>query len=128
MGTAETAAMLAIEHFIYAGILAGVFAFVSVVYLLGMWRVAGRLGRWKGLIVHTLYLLWQSNIAFVAVVCLIVGVHNIGLAGESMSGWKFAPLMVPGAIVLYTAILILSVAFAWLHGRDSIPRPHKEMQ
>jgi hypothetical protein len=123
MNDANIFAMLAIQHFIYAGILAATFAVVTAIYLLAMWRVAGRLGLWKGLIVNTLYLLWQSNIAFVAVVSLTVGAHNLRSSGPSMDAWNYAPLMVPGAVILYSAILILSVLFAWLHGRGVTEYP-----
>ncbi len=110
-------ASLAVQHFLYAGLLSLLFAVVTAIYLLAMWRVAGTLDRITALLAHTLFLLWQSNVAFVAVVCLAVAVHNLDLAGEPMRYWHAAPLMVPASAALYASVLALALGLVWRRGR-----------
>jgi hypothetical protein len=112
-------AALAIQHFSYAAILASLFAAVTVAYLVAMWRLAVEPGSGRNWLLHTLYGLWQSNIAFVAVVSLSIAVEQAEAAGAAMQGWSRAPLLVPSAAVLYTSVLVLSVLAIWLRGRHS---------
>jgi hypothetical protein len=111
-------AALAIQHLRYAATLAGLFAAVTAVYLLAMWRLAGTLSTGMNWLLHTLYGLWQSNIAFVAVVSLSVAVEQMSAAETAMQGWSRTPLLVPSAALLYTAVVALSVAAIWLRGRS----------
>jgi hypothetical protein len=116
-------ASLAVQHFTYAGMLSGLFALVAAVYLVAMWGVAGKLEKTTAFLIHTLFLLWQSNVAFVAVVCLAVGVHNQSLAGQAMELWNVAPLMVPASAILYALILALCLAIVWRRGSSSSVTP-----
>jgi hypothetical protein len=108
-GSGELAG-LALEHLHFAGLLAALFAGVTVAYLVAF--SAPRWTRSTAWLLHTLFLLWQSNVAFMAVVAL----HNasrLALAsGETMAGWQLAPYRVPAAAILYAAVLALSVLYA----------------
>ena len=104
-------ALIAIEHFWSAGYFAALFSLMTVVYLLAVWKLPS-IGRRTQFLLHTIYLLWQSNVAFVAVVSLKVAQHNRVLAGSSLQPWEFAPLLVPAAALLYVAIMGLSVMLA----------------
>ena len=118
--TGEAAhAALAISHLSFAAGLAALFAIVVMGYLLCMWRVAGQLTRGMNLLIHTLYLLWQSNIAFVAVVALSVAQDHRSAAGVYMEGWSRAPAMLPSAVLLYVLILGLSVAIIRLRANPN---------
>jgi len=121
MPTSYQSASLAIQHFSYAGLLACLFAAVTVVYLVAMWQLAGSLRSGMRFLLHTLYLLWQSNIAFVAVVGLSVAVEHAAAAGPLMQGWSRAPYIVPAAALLYTTIMILSLAVTVLRARSVKP-------
>lgn len=111
-------ASLAMQHFIYAGLLSCLFAVLSAVYLWAMWSLAGTLNNRIAWLIHSVFFLWQSNIAFVAVISLSVGVHNRQLAGESMRLWNAAPFIVPSSAILYTSVLLLCMAIVWLRGRS----------
>lgn len=117
-GSADHAA-LALEHFHFAGDLAFVFAAVCTAYLFAAWQIAGRLSSAMSLVLHTLYLGWQSNVAYLAVVALSAGQGSLQRApGLAAMGWEAAPWMVPGAAVLYSAMLVLAPVFYWLRGRQ----------
>ena len=118
-------ASIAVQHFIYAGILSSLFALVTIVYLSLLWGVAGTLSKSMAFMIHTLYLLWQSNVAFVAVVCLAVGRHNQEQSGEALQLWNAAPMMVPSAALLYMTMLVLSMAIIWQRGRSHNAQPGK---
>jgi hypothetical protein len=109
-------ALLAMEHLRFAGLLAGVFAGVTVAYLVAFSAATLALSRGRAWILHTLYLLWQSNVAFMAVVALSNGSRLMTESGALMAGWQSAPYRVPAAAMLYASILILSVAYAGLRG------------
>ena len=103
---------LAMEHLHFAGVLAALFAGVTVVYLVAFSTPRPSRSPASAWLLHTLFLLWQSNVAFLAVVAM----HNaarLGLAaGETMAGWQLAPYRVPAAAILYAAVLVLSVLYA----------------
>jgi hypothetical protein len=105
-------ASLAVEHLHFAGLLAALFAGVTVAYLAAFSAARPSRGVASAWLLHTLFLLWQSNVAFMAVVAL----HNASrlalAAGDVMTGWQLAPYRVPAAAILYTAILVLSVLYA----------------
>lgn len=108
-------AALALQHFVFAGQLALVFSLVSIAYLFAVWRLAGQRGnRGSMLILHTLFLAWQSNVAYLAVVTLHAGrtVLDQSAHGVMAGAWAAAPWLVPGAAVLYSAMLLLCVAFS----------------
>ena len=110
MLTESEHAMLAMAHFSFSLQLAALFAAVTVAYLLSMACAVPKLSGRLNIIVHTLYLLWQSNIAFVAVVSLSVALENQRAAGAAMAGWARAPAILPSAAILYAVCLVLSVA------------------
>lgn len=110
MSTESEHAMLAMAHFSLSVQLAALFAAVMLAYLLSMARAGSKLPGRLNVIVHTLYLLWQSNIAFVAVVSLSVALDNQQAAGAPMAGWARAPAILPAAAILYAVCLALSVA------------------
>ena len=105
---------LALRHFQFAGLLAFVFAVVTALYLAALWSQAGRLKGLPGFLVHTLFYGWQSNVAYLAVVTLHAGRRSLDLAlpEEPAASWAWAPWLVPGAAVLYAAVLLLCIAFA----------------
>lgn len=109
-------AILAMEHVRFAGLLAGVFAGVTVAYLVAFSGARHALSRGRAWILHTLYVLWQSNVAFMAVVALFNGSQLMTASGALMAGWQAAPYRVPAAALLYASVLALSVAYAGLRG------------
>ena len=111
MNADATMAMLAMEHLHFAALLASLFAAVTVAYLLAF-AIMNPDRRRGSFVLHTLFLLWQSNVAFVAVVTLFNASALIEQGGAAMSGWRLAPFMAPSAVLLYTAVLILSVYHA----------------
>jgi hypothetical protein len=114
-------AALALEHFRFAGTLALAFAAVTVAYLCAAWQLAGRLGAALGFVLHTLFLGWQSNVAYLAVVALNAGQGCLERAPSMAEiGWSAAPWLVPGAAILYAAMLLLPVLFYALLARERI--------
>jgi hypothetical protein len=105
---------LALRHFQFAGLLAIAFSFVTAIYLAALWSQAGRMKGLPGLLVHTLFYGWQSNVAYLAVVTLQAGRRSLDMAlpGEPAASWAWAPWLVPAAAVLYCAVLLLCIAFA----------------
>ena len=112
MLTESVHATLAMAHFSFSAQLAALFAAVLLAYLLSMAYAGSKLSGRLDFMVHTLYLLWQSNIAFVAVVSLSVALDNQRAAGAAMAGWGRAPAILPAAAILYASCLALSVAIA----------------
>lgn len=109
---------VALDHFQFAGLLALGFALITAIYLVAMWQVAGRLGSARNFVLQTLFLGWQSNVAFLAVVTLRSGRASIAAAGgDAALGWQAAPWLVPGAATLYSSVLVLCVVFAVQCGR-----------
>ncbi|GEM_PF-1413096 len=101
-------------HLIFAALLSLTFALVTVVYLWVADRAAARLTRTQMLLLHTLYLGWQTNVAFLSVIALHT-VHSI-LQQQPLllnAGWRMAPWMPASAAILYAAMLIFSLAFWW---------------
>jgi hypothetical protein len=121
----QGAAQLALEHFRYAGLLSALFAAGTVAYLGSLWRLAPRQAFRASFPLHTLFYLWQTNVAFVAVVALANGSRLLGPAGDWMSGWYNAPLLVPAAAVLYTCVLLLCMVIIVGRGR-SVQAPGKD--
>lgn len=105
-------ASLAMQHLHFAGLLAALFAGVTVVYLVAFSTPRPSSSMASAWLLHTLFLLWQSNVAFMAVVAM----HNASrlalVSGEAMAGWQLAPYRVPAAAILYAAVLVLSVLYA----------------
>jgi hypothetical protein len=112
-------AALALEHFRFAATLALVFAAVTVAYLFAAWQLAGRLAAVPAFVLHSMFLGWQSNVAYLAVVALHAGQGCLERA-PSMAGvgWGAAPWLVPGAAVLYAAMLLLPLLFYVLRARE----------
>ena len=108
-----------VQHLQFAGLLAGLFAVVTLAYLAAVGRGLGSLPTAARAMLHTLFYLWQSNVAYLAVVTLRAG--RISIAGAEPAapalGWHAAPWMVPGAAVLYASVLLLCIAFAVARGR-----------
>lgn len=114
----QGAAHLALEHFRYAGLLSALFAAGTVAYLGALWRLAPQQSFRASFALHTLFYLWQSNVAFVAVVALANGARLLPSAGDWMSGWYNAPLIVPAAAVLYASALLLCIVIILARGRS----------
>ena len=114
MADDETLAMgrLAMAHLQFAGLLAGVFLLALIAYMTALRSWRPDLSRRTAFLLHTLYLLWQSNVAFVAVVALGNGARLAEQAGAVMDGWRLAPYLVPSAACLYAGVLMLSVIIA----------------
>ena len=120
-------AAIALQQLRFAGLLALAFALVSVAYLWAWWQVAGRIPALRGWILNTLFFAWQSNVAYLAVVSLHAARLTLTAAGDAtlLAGWAAAPWLVPGAAVLYAAMLLLCLAFAVAgghSGRDNAVR------
>jgi hypothetical protein len=109
-------ASLAIGHLQLAAILALAFAVVTLAYLAAFARRPSRERLRGDLLLHTLFCLWQSNVAYFAVAALISAERQLGAAGELMGGWAFAPLFVPSAAILYTSVIVLSVIYTVQRG------------
>jgi hypothetical protein len=106
------AASLAIGHLQLVALLALAFALVTLAYLAAFLRPRADGQRRGDFLLHTLFCLWQSNVAYFAVAALISAARQLRAAGELMDGWAFAPLFVPSAALLYAATIVLAVAFA----------------
>lgn len=105
-------ASLAMEHLHFAGLLAALFAGVTVIYLAAFSAQRRPRSTASAWLLHTLFLLWQSNVAFMAVVALHNASRLVLASGEPMAGWQLAPYRVPAAAILYAAVLVLSVLYA----------------
>lgn len=117
MNDATVAAELALGHFQLAALLTLPFVAVCLAYLAVFWRPGSAGMSINAFLLHTLFLLWQSNVAFFAVVALASGVRLLEPARPWLAGWRWAPLVVPGAALLYPAILLLCVALVWCRQR-----------
>ncbi|GAB5415181.1 MAG: hypothetical protein Cons2KO_27840 [Congregibacter sp.] len=113
----------ALDGFIFSALLSAMFAAVCIAYLVAMWPVTGRLTKRVGWMIHTLFLLWQSNVAFVAVVALNAAKTNQEMAGDMLLAWGKAPFIVPSAAILYTCTAILCVATLYSRGLE-VSRQH----
>lgn len=101
-------------HLVFAALLSLTFALVTMAYLWVADRAAPRLTRTQMVLLHTLYLGWQTNVAFMSVIALHT-VHRM-LQQQPLlldAGWRMAPWMPVSAAVLYASILIFSLAFWW---------------
>jgi len=117
-------ASLAVGQLQLAATLAFAFAVVTLAYLAAFHRRQPR-GRLPGdLLLHTLFCLWQSNVAYFAVAALISGEAQLRAAGDLMDGWSFAPLFVPSAVLLYVSVIVLSVAYALQRSWTDRARAH----
>lgn len=112
------AAELALAHFQLAVLLTLPFVIACLAYLAAFWDPLRVRSPVSAFLLHTLFLLWQSNIAFFAVVALASGARLLQPAAPYLDGWGWAPLMVPSAAFLYPAILLLCVAVAWRRRRE----------
>ena len=101
-------------HLLFAGLLSLTFALVTVAYVVAAVAWARRLTRAQVFLLHTLYLGWQTNIAFMAVIVLSVA-HGIVQQHPMLlqAGWRMAPWVPLSAAILYVAILCASLAFWW---------------
>jgi hypothetical protein len=119
-------AVLALQHLHFAGQLATLFAMVSIAYLVAAWQLAGRLGAGINFLLQTLFVGWQSNVAYLAVVSLLAARTALERAGDAITGlgWALAPLMVPGAAVLYATMLLLCLLFFILRARQRSGAAH----
>ena len=106
-------AQLALAQFRFAAQLALLFTAVNVVYLFAAWQLAGRLRTGMVFTLHTLFLGWQSNVAYLACVTLLAARRAVEASDPLLPdlGWRFAPFLVPGAITLYSGMLIFCLVF-----------------
>lgn len=116
------AAGAALQGFLFAGLLSAIFAGVCVAYLFALWPIAGRLSMAMGALIQTLFLLWQTNVAFVAVVALNAAKTNQEMAGANLAAWGKAPFIVPSAAILYSCTLVLCMAVVYLRGKETRAR------
>lgn len=101
-------------HLVFAALLSLTFALVTMTYLWVADRAAARLTRMQMVVLNTLYLGWQTNIAFMAVIALHTA-HDI-LQQQPLlldAGWRMAPWMPESAAILYTLMLLFSLVFWW---------------
>lgn len=117
MTEATAAAALALAHFQIAALLTLPFVAVCLAYLAVFWRSGSVSSPVSAFLLHTLFLLWQGNLAFFAVVALASGARLLKPGAPYLDGWRLAPLMVPSASLLYAAILLLCVGVAWQRQR-----------
>jgi len=113
------AAELAVAQFQLAALLTLPFVAVCLAYLAMFWDPLRVRSPVCAFLLHTLFLLWQSNVAFFAVVALASGARLLDHAAPYLDGWRWAPLMVPSAALLYPVILLLCVGLAWRRQRES---------
>lgn len=119
--TAADYAQLALSQLRFAGLLALLFAVVTLAYLGAALQVAGKLDRASAFLLHTLFLGWQSNVAYLAVVTLLGARRAMQQVPGMLEdiGWGLAPALVPGAAVLYGSMLLLSLLFYRAQARRS---------
>ena len=112
------AAELALAHFQLAVLLTLPFVLACLAYLAAFRDPLRTRPPVSAFLLHTLFLLWQSNVSFFAVVALASGARLLEPAAPYLDGWRWAPLMVPSAMLLYPAILLLCIAVAWRRQRE----------
>lgn len=115
MNSLQSVSELLGGHLVFAALLSLTFALVTVVYLCVAERAAHRFTLAQILLLHTLYLGWQTNVAFLSVTALRT-VHGIVRQQPMLldAGWVMAPWMPVSAAILYAAMLLISMAFWWL--------------
>jgi hypothetical protein len=119
MNDPAVAAELALAHFRLAALLTLPFVAACLAYLAAFWEPLRMRSPVSAFLLHTLFLLWQSNVAFFAVVALASGARLLEPAAPYLDGWRWAPFMVPSAAFLYPAILLLCIGVAWRRRHES---------
>lgn len=101
-------------HLVFAALLSLTFALVTMAYLYTAERAAKRSTRARMVLLNTLYLVWQTNVAYMAVMALRTA-HGIVQQEPLLldAGWRMAPWMPVSAAILYLSVLGMSVAFWW---------------
>jgi hypothetical protein len=109
--SAAEALSLAMDHLIFAGLMAIIFTAVAVAYFIGMSRGGAGMNRQQFYLSNTAYVYWQSSIAFMAVMASHAAEQCLEHAGDAALalGWGFPiGLAVPTAL-LYGAVILLSL-------------------